>query len=142
MRQNVRGGTKEEGERGGGEERRRTKEGERARGGERAGAGTNSAKHTRDTRVGRLPKHPKLFVRTCSRDLAKAQTLLLIRSDANEPRWPVIFHFASFPLSSSFFVIVFSNFQFLRIGIFIIQIEILFKISFNCFERNNNGKME
>lgn len=77
MRQNVRGGTKEEGERGGGEERRRTKEGERARGGERAGAGTNSAKHTRDTRVGRLPKHPK-FVRTCSRDLAKAQTLLLI----------------------------------------------------------------
>lgn len=79
MRQNVRGGTKEEGERGRGEERRRTKEGERARGGgERAGAGTNSAKHTRDTRVGRLPKHPKLFVRTCSRDLAKAQTLLLI----------------------------------------------------------------
>lgn len=78
MRQNVRGGTKEESERGGGEERRRTKEGERARGGERAGAGTNSAKHTRDTRVGRLPKHPKLFVRTCSRDLAKAQTLLLI----------------------------------------------------------------
>lgn len=64
----------------GGEERRggvRKRESERE-GGERAGAGTNSAKHTRDTRVGRLPKHPKLFVRTCSRDLAKAQTLLLI----------------------------------------------------------------
>ncbi|KOC65712.1 hypothetical protein WH47_10174 [Habropoda laboriosa] len=35
---------------------------------------TNFAKHMRDTRAGRLPKYPELFVRACSRELVKTQT--------------------------------------------------------------------
>lgn len=122
------------------------KEGERVRG-EWGGAGTNSGKHMRDTRVGRLPKHPKLFVRTCSRDLVKAQTLLLICSNANDPRWPVIFHFASSIASANPIpALLFRNrnrsspieFPFSRIRIFI---AILFFLLFsfirdflNCFK--------
>lgn len=119
---------------------------ERGRASERGGTGRGGDKfcqtHERYSSwpLAKAPEAVRSYMFARSREGSNSSSY--IRSDANEPRWPVIFHFASFPLSSSFFVIVFSNFQFLRIGIFIIQIEILFKISFNCFERNNNGKME
>lgn len=64
-----------------------SKTGEERDGG--VGTTTNSAKHMRDTRAGRLPKHPEPFVRACSRELVKTQTLLFLCSSANDPR-PVI----------------------------------------------------
>lgn len=132
------------------EQRRKANGGEERRGGvrkresEREGRGTGRGgdkfcqTHERYSSwpLAKAPEAVRSYMFARSREGSNSSSY--IRSDANEPRWPVIFHFASFPLSSSFFVI---EFPFLRIGIFI-QIEILFKIFFNCFERNNNGKME